>query len=157
MRPALLVSVSKGKTWKTQTLNTCCVTPKSCLYLYFEPLLFIHTKAIYNYNYSYFVCVDVYTYIYIYIYIYIYTYIYIYIYSIHDTLEWMFYVGVPLSIFYKILSKFTQPPCCLSHVIASKIIVLLSRVVYCLIRNILHSNYDYLHSLLLFSLLLFLF
>ena len=139
MRPALHISVSKGKTWKIQTLNTCCVTPKSCLYLYFEPLLFIHTKAIYNYNYSYFV------------------YIYIYIYSIHDTLEWMFYVGVPLSIFYTLLSKFTQLPCCLSHVIASKIIVLLSRVVHCLIRNILHSNYDYLHSLLLFSLLLFLF
>ena len=41
--------------------------------LYFEPLLFIHTKT--RYKYSYFV-----TYIYIHIHIYIYVYIYIYIY-----------------------------------------------------------------------------
>ena len=35
------VSVSKRKTWKTQTLKTCCVTTEHCPALCLEPLLFI--------------------------------------------------------------------------------------------------------------------
>ena len=35
----------------TWTLETCCVTPKYCLSLCFEPLLFIHTKTICKYSY----------------------------------------------------------------------------------------------------------
>ena len=64
------VSVSKWKTWKTQTLKTCFVTPEYCIYLYSQALLVFHTKTIYKYSYFF-------LYVYIYIYIYIYTYTYV--------------------------------------------------------------------------------
>ena len=47
--PASSVSVFKWKTWKIQKLGTCCITPKYCLYLYFESLLFIYTICKYSY------------------------------------------------------------------------------------------------------------
>ena len=84
-RPSSRVSVFQWKTWKGQTLETFCVTPKYWLCLYFEPLLFIHTKTIYKCSY-FLSCIYIYiTYTFIcitYECIYIWTYICIYLYDI---------------------------------------------------------------------------
>ena len=87
------------KNVKNATLKTCCVSTEYGCYLYFEPLLFIHKKIIYEYSYLVsntciyvlYVCTYIYTYIYIYIYvcicIYINVYIYIYIYVMNGWIK----------------------------------------------------------------------
>ena len=47
----------------------CCITPRRCLYLHFEPLLFIHTIYKFSYLVSYIYIYETYIYIYIYKYI----------------------------------------------------------------------------------------
>ena len=111
-RPPSRVSVFQWKTWKGQKLETFCVTPKYWLCLYFEPLLFIHTKTIYKCSY-FLSCIYIYiTYTFIcitYECIYIYEHIYVSIYMIYDNrekdflhiviLKWIFYFGGFLSIY----------------------------------------------------------
>ena len=83
-QPDSCVSVSKWKTWKTQTLKTlkaCFVTPEFPLYFYFEPLLIIHTKTSYKQKYSY----SASSYIYIYIYM---------IYNIYFIAKWYLSFGI---------------------------------------------------------------
>ena len=86
------------------TLEHGCVTSRLCLRLYFEPLMLI----VYLYKDNLKLISLCFIYIFIYVYKQIGRIFFIFYIII---LEWMFYLGAPLSIYFGLLSKLVIQPC----------------------------------------------